>query len=51
VLDKFEGRMIDQWSDVIERAGEEVIEAKDTVALLNIPVAQMRADETSAPGN
>src|SRR5688572_17387342 len=51
VLDEFKRRMIQQRTDIVERAGEQVVDAEDAVALLNEPVAQMRANKSGAASN
>src|SRR3954447_24422150 len=42
VLDKLKVWMVHQWSDIVECAGEEIIDTDDSVTMLNEAIAQMR---------
>jgi hypothetical protein len=51
MLDEVEIRMIKQGTDIVEVAGQEIIDADDPVSFLNEAIAQIRADKASSPGN
>ncbi len=51
VADELEARMVVQVLDVALGAGEEIVDAEHLVALLQQPVAQMRAEESGAAGD
>jgi hypothetical protein len=51
MLDEREARMIQKRLDVLEIAGVEIVDADHAMPLLDQAIAQVRSDETGAPGN
>jgi hypothetical protein len=48
MLDELKAGMVHQRSDVVENAGEEIVDAYDSMAMLDETIAEMRTDEASA---
>ena len=51
VADKLEFLVVEQVSDIRFPAGKKIVEADDLVALIQKPLAKMRADKPGAAGN
>jgi len=50
MLDEAEMRMIHQWMDIGEPTGIEIVDADDSLSLLNKTITQVRADKACATG-
>jgi hypothetical protein len=47
---QFGTRVLQEWADVVLRAGEDIIETRNFVDLCDEALAKMRAEETRAAG-